>query len=166
MLVGGVLCAVYLALRALGRRWELAETLGKVFAAGIAAVVFPIVLFTIVNTALDFVPSYVFRGAFGFAPPSDISELEGSRSSLGDADITSLTFRAERTTVDRIIGTRFVELSEDESVGIRLYASDDDPSNRAFYAAPAARVYRAPDGGTLIYDEPSGFVAFRRFALQ
>src|SRR3712207_2284475 len=107
-IVGGILLASYLLLSHLGKKSSLAELLKKVFVAFVAAVGIPVALLTVGSFALDLFPSHVFKSSFGFAPTSDVTELRGKQSRFGDSGSTYIRFRANKPTLERIIGSRFV----------------------------------------------------------
>jgi hypothetical protein len=111
-IIGGILLASYLLLSHLGEKSSFVELLKKVFVAFVAAVGIPVALLIVVSFALDYFPGHVFKSSFEFAPTSDVTELMGKKSRFGDSGSTYLRFHANKRTLERIIGSRFVEIDE------------------------------------------------------
>lgn len=167
LIVGGVLLTIYVALRSLGRTSKKANLLKNVFVAVVAAITIPLAALVIANLALGFFPSYVFRSTFGFDPPPTVSELEGGRSVFGDSGETYLRFRTDKATINKLVGTRFVELDAQEK-SRHLAQASKGSGDAVLFAKPTTRVYEAItfddtfslSTATLVHDEASGMTEF------
>jgi hypothetical protein len=164
-LVGCVLLAVFFALHFVGKRIPIAALFKKVMLAAICAIAIPVALIGVTGYALDFLPSHVFRSSFGFAPTSDVVELKGRKFAFGDSADAYLRFRANKVTVDRIIGDRFEEVSSEQR-GSNGFENAPD-----YWQPPRGRTMRfyhssqLNDGfgwnqAVLAYDEQTGTVYF------
>ncbi|HZG50589.1 MAG TPA: hypothetical protein VEZ40_00515 [Pyrinomonadaceae bacterium] len=160
--VAALLLAAYLGLARASRRWPRARSLKKVFVAVVAALVVPVIILAALDFAGNFFPGRVFKASFGFSPPPGVAELEGRKVVLGDGGEAYLRFKADKPTVERLIGGRF-----------RLHAGMPSfpPSTPDYWkpvSTPSTRYYRADrfddsfafSQAFLIYDEATGVVHF------
>jgi hypothetical protein len=67
---------------------------------------------TVLSFAQNQFPSHVFKSSFGFDVPSDVTELKGGKSVFGDSGSIELEFRADKETIQKIVGSRFLETNE------------------------------------------------------
>jgi hypothetical protein len=167
-LVGSIILASYLLLSHFGRQSSRALLLRKVLVATVAAVGIPIALLVSINFAQGFFPSHVFESSFGFVPTSDVVELKGEESTFGDSGSAYLRFRANKQTIVRIIGSRFVEIDENRFRGQAASALKSAPNYwRPFDGKPTHfyEAYRFDNSfgfsnAVLSYDESNGMVHF------
>ncbi len=167
-IVGGFLFAVYLALSHFGKQFPFAALLKKVMSVGVAAIGIPIALLIIISFALNFFPSHIFKSSFGFAPPPDVVDLKGAKSVFGDSGYARLRFRASRETVNRIIDSRFVEVSGEGFKHSGFLSLDSAPSYWRPLEGKSVRFFESDrfddsfgsSNASLSYDESSGTVHF------
>ncbi len=168
VIVGSIIMASYVLLSHLGKKSSRALLLRKVLVASVAAVGIPISLLVSINFAQGFFPSHVFESSFGFASTPDVVELKGEKSTFGDSGSAYLHFRANKQTVERIIGSRFLEIDENRFRSQAASALKSAPSYwRPFDGKPAHfyEAYRFDNrfgfsDAVLSYDESNGMVHF------
>jgi len=167
-IIGSIVLASYLLLSHLGKNSSRALLLRKVLVASVAAVGIPIALWVIINFAQGFFPSHVFESSFGFAPTSDVVELKVEKSTFGDSGSVYLRFRANKQTVERILGSRFVEIDENRFRSQTVSALKSAPSYWQPFDGKPTHFYEAYrfdnsfgfSNAVLSYDELNGMVHF------
>ena len=166
-IVGVLLLAVYLILSVLRRGFAIAGHMRRVMVAAVAAIAIPFGLLVVINFVLGFFPSHVFKTSFGFWPSHDVVELKGKELLIGDSGEAYLYFRADKETVHRIVSSRFLELSEPDSL---MHFPSPEPLP-AYWRPPAGQsvhVFKSDhfddrfgfSQAFLIYEESSGTVYF------
>lgn len=151
-MIGSIILASYLLLSRLGKRSPHALLLKKVLGASVAAFGIVIVLMVVINVAQGFLPRRVFESSFGFDPPSDVVEVKGKRFVFGDSGSAYLRFRADKRTVEQIIGSRFVEIDERRFRSQSASALESAPSYWQPFEGKATRYYEADR-----FDDSFGF---------
>ncbi|HEV2801339.1 MAG TPA: hypothetical protein VGW12_12620 [Pyrinomonadaceae bacterium] len=162
--VGAVLLAVYFGLASLSRTSPRAQVLKKALVAAVAAILIPVVTLVAFDFARGFFPGSVFQLSFGFSPPPDVTELKGRRTIFGDAGDIYLRFKADKTTVERIISARFQEhagsLLPDALTGTPDYWKPVRTASTRYFRADHFDDSFASSQAILIYDEATGVVHF------
>jgi len=111
--------------------------------ASVAAFGLVVVLLVVIDVAQGFLPRRVFESAFGFAPPPDVLELEGRRFVFGDSGSAYLRFRADKRTVKKLVGSRFIEIDEKRFRSQSASALKSAPSYWRPFEGKATHYYEA-----------------------
>lgn len=120
-------------------------------------------------------PSYVFKDSFGFSPTQDVRHLKGYTIVFGDGSDTYLKFQAEPKTIDKIVNTRFKEISEVEFKEMMKRGAVMDPPKswnvlngqpNKFYATNDYRNIERSNPAILCYDTTSYWVYFHYWEIE
>ncbi len=108
-------------------------------------------------------PAFVFRVAFEEEPPADVSSLQGEISAIFDLQETWLYFKANRTTVERLISDKGMqEISREKALALGFTSTRGAPNFWQPFATASARFFRLMNSDEiLIYNEHEGEVFFR-----
>lgn len=165
--LGSIILASYLLLSRSRENSSRALSLKKALAIFSVVVGIPIALLVAVNIP-GFFPGHVFESSFGFAPTPDVTELKGVKSTFGDSDSAYLRFRANKQTIERIIGSRFFETDENGFRNRAASALNSAPSYWRPFEGKPTRFYETygfngefgSSNAILCYDESSGIAHF------